>query len=375
MKKRVLFSGLLLVLAVSAFKVPGTDGSFPFSEDYFKMEGTLVTHPIPHSTDALSSKELLELQDEEGLSLWFARFFYKDICIHGICRMAKFWIFWDGAGDYLGYRLHDNEALSKNEHVNFSRADYFRLDEILADTTSVLKDLEYNDLFTEIQEEDQKKSIFEVDGYTRATSPVLSDHVVKDAVFTCYTMWHTVYGESKSEIEVILSNRIDRYYLAKLFNGNDANQLLALRRVSENPRLFLEHERDILRAINSKNRSNSSKALSLVTADYLSLAENQVKLVNLIDNASTPVTNEVIYKLQSTDSISVAAIALLLDKYIEDKINISTLNLVYGIILTRLEHDSELSRNNGIKNRLIKIANFENDYTKSLTWNILKEFH
>jgi hypothetical protein len=83
----------------------------------------------------------------------------------------------------------------------------------------------------------------------------------------------------------------------------------------------------------------------------------------------------VIYKLQSTDSISVAAIALLLDKYIEDKINISTLNLVYGIILTRLEHDSELSRNNGIKNRLIKIANFENDYTKSLTWNILKEFH
>lgn len=57
------------------------------------MKGTVVTHIVENSTDTLSENRILELQDDDGMTLWFGRYFYKDICVTGICRMVKLWIF------------------------------------------------------------------------------------------------------------------------------------------------------------------------------------------------------------------------------------------------------------------------------------------
>jgi hypothetical protein len=51
------------------------------TKDFRAMEGTLVTHHFEDQTDSLSGPELFELQDEDGLPIWFGRHIFKDVCI------------------------------------------------------------------------------------------------------------------------------------------------------------------------------------------------------------------------------------------------------------------------------------------------------
>lgn len=113
------------------------------------MEGVTVTHLLENSKDSLSDNKVIELQDQNGLTVWFGRYFFKDICTTGICRMVRLWIFWDGTGHYLGIQLDENDPLTKSDHTPFGLQDYTRLDEIMADTASILKDLRYEDLTVE----------------------------------------------------------------------------------------------------------------------------------------------------------------------------------------------------------------------------------
>ena len=52
---------------------------------FWAMEGTLVTHHFEDKTDSLSGPEIFELQDENGLPVWFGRHIFKDVCISGKC--------------------------------------------------------------------------------------------------------------------------------------------------------------------------------------------------------------------------------------------------------------------------------------------------
>ena len=69
---------ILLSLLITDEKSLPTNG-------FWAMEGTLVTHYFEDKTDSLSGPELFELQDENGLPIWFGRHIFKDVCISGKC--------------------------------------------------------------------------------------------------------------------------------------------------------------------------------------------------------------------------------------------------------------------------------------------------
>jgi hypothetical protein len=129
---------------------------------------------------------LFELQNENGLPIWFGRHIFKDVCISGECKMIRLWLFWDGAGNYLGLQIPEQEPLTKSDHTPFEPEDYDKLEDILRDTASILKDLKPEDLIIVPDTIDAYKA-YEVDGYTAATQPALAEVMVKDAVYTCHT--------------------------------------------------------------------------------------------------------------------------------------------------------------------------------------------
>ena len=108
--------------------------------------------------------------------------------------MIRLWIFWDGAGNYLGHQLHADKPLTKSDHTKFEATDYLKLDNILKDTTSVLKRLKQEQLIIM----PDKPELLKVDGYTAPTQPTLAEVVVKGAVYTCHTLWHTPDTEEHS---------------------------------------------------------------------------------------------------------------------------------------------------------------------------------
>ena len=350
--------------------------AFP-SKDFLNMKGITVSHVIKNSSDSLSDNKIVELQDKNGLTIWFGRYFYKDICITGICRMVKLWIFWDGVGNYLGMQLNEREPLTKSDHTPFEPQDYIRLDEILRDTVSILKDLQYEELVIEdtsqlsVDDKSEKK-LFEVDGYSSATLPSLKEYVVKDAVFTCYTLWHTVYGETKVFIDDILKERIDSEYIDKLLNGSENQKLFALEIIRRNNSFFFEFESRILPLVASQNKNISEKALSVITPQYLSNSENQLRFIELMDNSLPETKYEIIYKMQLIDNISPDAIILLIDKYMTGKISAGGLNQIFKIISKQMGTNKNILNNHEIENRLVQLSKHSNPYTANLTKNFLK---
>jgi hypothetical protein len=350
--------------------------AFP-SKDFLNMKGITVSHVIKNSSDSLSDDKIVELQDKNGLTIWFGRYFYKDICITGICRMVKLWIFWDGVGNYLGMQLNEREPLTKSDHTPFEPQDYIRLDEILRDTVSILKDLQYEELVIEdtsqLRVDDKSdKKLFEVDGYSSATLPSLKEYVVKDAVFTCYTLWHTVYGETKVFIDDILKERIDSEYINKLLNGSENQKLFALEIIRRNNSFFFEFESQILPLVASQNKNISEKALSVITPQYLSNSENQLRFIELMDNSLPETKYEIIYKMQLIDNISPDAIILLIDKYMTGKISAGGLNQIFKIISKQMGTNKNILNNHEIENRLVQLSKHSNPYTANLTKNFLK---
>jgi hypothetical protein len=251
------------------------------------------------------------------------------------------------------------------------------LDEILRDTVSILKDLQYEELVIEdtsqLRVDDKSdKKLFEVDGYSSATLPSLKEYVVKDAVFTCYTLWHTVYGETKVFIDDILKERIDSEYINKLLNGSENQKLFALEIIRRNNSFFFEFESEILPLVASQNKNISEKALSVITPQYLSNSKNQLRFIELMDNSLPETKYEIIYKMQLIDNISSDAIILLIDKYRTGKISAGGLNQIFKIISKQMGTNKNILNNHEIENRLVQLSKHSNPYTANLTKNFLK---
>lgn len=378
---------LLILICLCLFVLSGYEYStnnsleagFP-SVDYLNMKGTKYTYEITNSVDTLSDNIMVELRDENGITVWFGRYFHKDICTTGVCKMVTLWIFWDAVGNYLGVQMDENEPLTKSDHTPFEMEDYERLDLILGDTLSIFKELVYEDLI--VEDENQPKedastenSLFsfrKVDAVSSATSPALKDHVIENAVFTCYTLWHTVYGETKAYIDDVIGDRIDATYIRKLVNGNEKQSYLALDILKKYNSYFPEFDSLVFSMVNSQNKEVSTKALSVIPNEYLRNADNQLKFIELIDNSLHESKLRIIYRLQSVDGVSAEAIVRLLDKYIQEKVSKGSLNMIYRVISKNMNVNNNLLENKEIASRLNQLSAHSDSYVANLTNNFLK---
>jgi hypothetical protein len=351
------------------------------SKDFLTMEGVTTTRTLENTGEILSDGQVIELKGENGLTKWFGRYFHKDICTTGVCRMVRLWIFWDNTGNYLGMQFNENEPLTKSDHTPFEIKDYVRLDEIMADTASILRDLLYEDLTVEttVNKLDTTgipsmtgTGIFEVDGYSSATTPALKEYVVDDAVFTCYTLWHTVYGETKMYIDSLLKERITPAYMTRLLEGDSKQQLFALGNIPPEDTLSREFEARVLQLIASPDMDVAKKALSLITPGYLADENKQLTLVEFIKHAKPEIKYAILYKLQVVNPISPEAILLLLEQFESGNISQGALNHIFKIIEKQAANSKSIKEEE-IQRRLKQLTENSDPYTAILTKKFMEE--
>lgn len=231
----------ILMAGIVLFCVPCSTAQNP-ATGYWAMKGNLYQHPFIDYTDSLSAQQIFELRNENGLPLWFCRDISKNVCLTSECRMMHLWLFWNSTGNYLGHQLHEKDPLTKTDHTPFNSDDYQKFNRILSDPSSILKDLKLEDLIIQPAPEDEK-----VDGHSGATQPSLKEYLIKDAAYTCYTLWHTAYGNTQKEIKKLLEMRIDSAYPQLVRLENLENPL-----VLEKLKPFLKHENLYVRYITQK---------------------------------------------------------------------------------------------------------------------------
>jgi hypothetical protein len=333
---------------------------------FFSMKGEFVSHPFTSDRlDSLSGHEIYELRDSAGVPVWFGRHIFKDVCITGECKMMRLWLFWDGAGNYLGFQIPEGEPLTKSDHTEFEEADYKKLHVIMSDPESLLKDLKTEDL----TEKPTVENPFEVDGYTAATKPGLDEVVVKDAVYTCHTLWHTVYGPTRQEILRLAGERVSPAYLTKMFeNGSPALISWAIEKIATRSEYHEEFYPHILKAILSDNNKLSHQALSYFSAEKLVNEKIQLEMANLIPEVGAQKKYDIIWKLAESGKVQEKTALTLLEHFDNQKIGIGSLNLVYKLVEPEFIH-----KNPKINDLLNKLAASENAYIRNLTSRLLSQ--
>lgn len=331
------------------------------STDFLGMKGVHFADNFLENNDSLSSKEMIELRDEKGLPIWFGRDIRKVVCLTGQCRMVHVWLFWDGAGNYLGFQEHPDDPLTKTDHTVFSVADKQKLHRILSDSISVLKKLKQEELIVKPDKNDTK-----VDAVSSATLPSLQEYLVKNAAYTCYTLWHTVYGSSRDEILRILEKRADKDYLKLIFEGNNPEYLRwGIDFIGRHSNYHADFYPQIIELIKSKNETVSGQALAYFSKDRLSDVGLQKELIRSFEDFSYQRKFELLWKLSEVKRIDDEVIVHLLDMFENDQINASLLGYSYKLINPENLEDFR------IRKKLESLAIHKNLYVRNITQKLI----
>ena len=111
------------------------------------------------------------------------------ICKDKTCEVVKVQLHWDALGRYQRYKVAEGSKLTKLDHVPFTAADHAKLQRILLDKDSPLREVTKEGLIGRPQAGEG------VDAITRPTVLTLKNSVVIGAGYSCYDLWHWANGE------------------------------------------------------------------------------------------------------------------------------------------------------------------------------------
>ncbi|MFK7924918.1 MAG: hypothetical protein AB8H47_23360 [Bacteroidia bacterium] len=169
---------------------------------------TLLSWP---GVDSTTQHELELWTDTAGKPLLYYANINTPVCIDGSCKPLYIEIYWDLLGNYIGYGVIAAELLTKYDHELFESADYQKLHRLLLNKHSILARKKLSDLFDASPQTSEKVTFngVELDAVSGATKREIGQSVVKGALYSCYTLWHLVYGAVSDSMEQSLAAMYD----------------------------------------------------------------------------------------------------------------------------------------------------------------------
>lgn len=177
---------IVLVLFLFGWSTPKTDS---VCESPYEIQ---VVHPGIDLTETIGKTIV-----RSSCNLGEVPEFYMDVesvvCGDSQCRIDIIRMYWDELGFYKRLEIPDDVELEKAEGASFSAADYQKLDSILSERNSSLKNVQkYEVTGSETSEG--------IDALAGATIALDTKSYVKGAVWTCYTLWHWANGNITANI-------------------------------------------------------------------------------------------------------------------------------------------------------------------------------
>jgi len=238
-KERLILKDLLQILSVVGFclfiscvigkKTPVSTADETVrvkSNKEAKIHNLEIIHPgDPESVPI--ALELVQYFDNDGNPQRYSLWVDSVICRDETCEIVKVELFWDAFGNYDKYFVEKGEDLTKLDHVPFSKEDHAKLQRILKDKESPLREVTKDGLVG-------KKAKSAVDGVAGATVLTLNSTVVLGAGYTCYDLWHWANGEVSKIIRDLSGKSSSIAHLTKLLNSKKDDQILfAIKNLTE----------------------------------------------------------------------------------------------------------------------------------------------
>jgi hypothetical protein len=356
-----------LTLAISAQNFKDHVKSPPMGSNTFakkRSKAKFQVHKIIDTEDQLSSDEIVEFRNDDGISVWFSREIQKSVCLDQKCKLIHLKIYWDGVGNYKKLEILENKPLTKTDHSIFNQEDYKKLHRILSDSLSVLKELKMDELIVK----DKSTGIKQIDANSGATRLSLKEYLVKNAAYTCYTLWHTVYGPTRNEIQSIIDQCINVEYLGHIFRYCDpAYHLWAIEYIEKHPEYQQMFSGSIAELIKSENQNVSKRAFAYFIPSRLTNVQIQKKVAGMLGMLQMNMKNELIARLCQLQFVQNETFLILLGQFDKKLIDAGLLRKIFDGIHPRMINDPQIIR------KLEALNEHENPFVREMAKNLRKK--
>ncbi len=233
--------------------------------------------------------------DDAGQPLYYFSNLFTPVCLTGECKPVYINFYWDLLGNYTRFDFPKGAELTRMDHKPFKPEDYEKLQTILANTHSLLKDISMEDLLGKGTE----NLADSVDAKAGATLKTIKNEVIDGAVYTCYTLWHIAHGKVVTEMQRITETfKTDAMLHRFLADNNHHYQYWAMERViNKEGFVTAEFQSDIQQVIRGKNIFTARFALQKINADFLADNAQQQWLWETYQSAGYPLQLVILKKM------------------------------------------------------------------------------
>jgi len=221
MKTNLFKSGLLLFcILLSACKMPNhSETTKPSKTIPYEI---LVFHPSI-STAESAEQTIFQSLEKSGYIIEYYLDIPSVICGGDLCEIITVRLFWNTLGHFQRYEFPTGGNLTKIGHKTFTKADHEKLQSILCDADSGLKQINPNHVVAP-----GKPPAEEIDCTSGATILSEETEIVSGAADTCYTLWHWVHSDIPNECRKISADTMSEEQLTLyLKNGTPAQKSFA----------------------------------------------------------------------------------------------------------------------------------------------------
>ena len=143
------------------------------------------------------------------------------VCLDDVCKQVEVTLYWDAMGFYQRLQYPKDQPLTKIEHEPFTAADYEKLDSILKDRKSILKDHQLGFLATDTDDTSTSAKADDIDATSKATPGAVKEAVVKDAAWTTWVLWKYTNTEIVPKLQALTESQCSPKYLDHLLDSKD----------------------------------------------------------------------------------------------------------------------------------------------------------
>ncbi|NNE77927.1 MAG: hypothetical protein HKN31_12750 [Pricia sp.] len=245
--------------------------------------------------DSVTLDIYLEYNDE-SYPLKYYGHVITPVCEEGLCYVITLDVYWDLLGNFLTYEEMAEDPLTKFDHVKLTTSDHKKLNEILSNKNSLLKNYGVEDL---VDKSVQIKSDVVVDAVAGATYPSLKGAVVKGAVYSSYTLWHIVNGRVAKEIAENTEALIDDSLLIHMLKSDNYNlQFYALNKIDvANPKFIP----DLIGLISKGDSYVPFFAIDKLNDSTWNTPKYQERIINMLQNVDFEMQNEILNRINKRE--------------------------------------------------------------------------
>ena len=220
--------------------------------------------------------ELVLAYDQQQAPTYFFRDIFTPVCLDSVCKPVRIKLFWDLLGNYLKYEVPADEPLTKLDHKEFTPEDHAKLQGILSNENSLLKDFKLEDLVDSTSQHLSDS----VDAVTGATKNTIKNEVIEGALYTCYTLWHLAHGSVVHEIQEVFKTKLDTHMLHRFLRSTNFHYVyFALDEVMDGEGIIQEgFLPDVLAVLASDNVFAARHVWQRINLQYFAKCEEQETL-------------------------------------------------------------------------------------------------